>query len=276
VVRIERHVDVHAFFERVAPFLAAREAEHNLLLGFRTRLELDPHAFGPDDPTLASAEDGDEVIGVAVRTPPHNLVLSLMEPHVAAAFADALAGEPLPGLNAPLAAGEAFVARWPASATVAVEERAYEATEVIAPRPTPGAMRRATEADRPLLVEWMAAFFEEAMGDLRSEDPAQHVDHRLADEHGALVLWEDGRAVSFAGYGSPTPNGMRIGPVYTPPELRGRGYASALTAAATREVLASGRRFCFLYTNLANPTSNSIYRRIGYRPVLDVNLWRFG
>jgi predicted GNAT family acetyltransferase len=81
--------------------------------------------------------------------------------------------------------------------------------------------------------------------------------------------------VSLAGYGSPTPNGMRVGPVYTPPELRGRGYASAVTAAASHRAFASGKRFCFLFTNLANPTSNSIYQQIGYRPVLDVNVWRF-
>ena len=90
-----------------------------------------------------------------------------------------------------------------------------------------------------------------------------------------LVLWEDdGRLVSLAGHAGETPNGSRVGPVYTPPELRGRGYASALTAALTEQLL-ERRRFCFLYTDLANPTSNSIYQRIGYRPVTDVTVWRF-
>ena len=82
-------------------------------------------------------------------------------------------------------------------------------------------------------------------------------------------------AVSLAGFGGRTPNGIRVGPVYTPPDLRGRGYASALTADLTRRLLAGGRRFCFLYTDLANPTSNSIYQRIGYRPVSDADLWSF-
>jgi hypothetical protein len=89
------------------------------------------------------------------------------------------------------------------------------------------------------------------------------------------VIWDDGQAVSMAGFGGRTPNGIRIGPVYTPPELRGRGYASALTAALTQRLLDEGRQFCFLFTDLANPTSNSIYQRIGYRPVSDVDLWRF-
>jgi predicted GNAT family acetyltransferase len=70
--------------------------------------------------------------------------------------------------------------------------------------------------------------------------------------------------VSVAGYGGDTPNGIRIGPVFTPPELRGRGYATSLVAQLSSRLLAEGRRFCFLYTDLANPTANAIYERIGY------------
>jgi predicted GNAT family acetyltransferase len=79
----------------------------------------------------------------------------------------------------------------------------------------------------------------------------------------------------MGGYGGSTPNGARIGPIYTPPELRRRGYASALTADLTQMLLYRGSRFCFLFTDLANPTSNSIYQQIGYRPVADVDQWSF-
>ena len=78
----------------------------------------------------------------------------------------------------------------------------------------------------------------------------------------------------MAGVGSQTPNGVRIGPVYTPPEARNRGYASALVAAISQAQLDAGRRFCFLFTDLANPTSNHIYQMIGYEPVRDVDMWR--
>jgi uncharacterized protein len=88
-------------------------------------------------------------------------------------------------------------------------------------------------------------------------------------------LWWDGGPASMAGAGAPTPNGIRIGPVYTPPEHRRRGYASALTAALTRYLLDGGRRFCFLYTDLANPTSNAIYQQVGYTHVCDVEQHRF-
>ena len=85
----------------------------------------------------------------------------------------------------------------------------------------------------------------------------------------------DGEPVSFGGFGGLTPNGIRIGPIYTPPELRRRGYASALTAALTQMLLDRGRRFCFLFTDLANPTSNSIYQRIGFRPIGDYRVVAF-
>ena len=80
----------------------------------------------------------------------------------------------------------------------------------------------------------------------------------------------------MSSYGSKTPNGIRIGPVYTPPEQRGNGYATALVAEQSAWLLAGGRRFCFLYTDLANPTSNAIYERIGYERVADAAAYIFG
>jgi hypothetical protein len=88
-------------------------------------------------------------------------------------------------------------------------------------------------------------------------------------------LWDDEGAVSVAASGGPTPNGIRIGPVYTPPELRRRGYASAVTAATSQAELDRGRRFIFLFTDLSNPTSNKIYQQIGYEPVIDVDQLTF-
>jgi predicted GNAT family acetyltransferase len=272
--RIERYEDVAAFYERVSTYLMRNEATHSVQLGFRGMLEANPRAYGDADPLLLAAVEDGAVAGVAARTPPHNLILSLMGGEVAEAFADELRDEELPGVIAPVAVGQAFVERWPAPATIAVEQRLFEATEVIPPRPASGRARWYEERDRELLLAWLAAFHEEAMpGDPNFDAEAALA--RRQSSSGDFVLWEDGEPVSFAGYGAPTPNGMRVGPVYTPPELRGRGYASALTAAVTEHILASGRRFSFLSTDRANPTSNSIYRRIGYRPVNDVTMWLF-
>ena len=93
---------------------------------------------------------------------------------------------------------------------------------------------------------------------------------RVRWRDGGIAVWEvDGEPVSCAGFGSETPNGVRIGPVYTPPERRRRGYGSALTAHLTQQLLDGGRTFCFLYTDLANPTSNGIYRAVGYELVCE-------
>ena len=146
----------------------------------------------------------------------------------------------------------------------------YEATEVVPPTGVPGAMRDYEPGDRALLASWVGAFVDEAEPPGPVGNPADWVDRRMDDPDGGIVLWDDGGATSLASFGSPTPTGIRIGMVYTPGEHRGRGYASALTAALTTRLLAGGRRRVFLFTDLANATSNKIYRRIGYRQVGDV------
>ncbi|HZQ80779.1 MAG TPA: GNAT family N-acetyltransferase [Gaiellaceae bacterium] len=274
MVRIERFEEVGSFYERVSPYLLENEAVHAVQLGFRSTLEKNARAYGDADPLLLAVVDEGRIAGVAVRTPPHNLLLSLMEPTAAEALADELRGETLPGAIAPVAVGEAFVARWPAAATVAIEQRLFEASEVIPPRPVTGSMRLYEEHDRELVLRWLAAFHEEALPGEGNFDPERDL-ARQRESAGDFAIWDDGGPVSFGAFGSPTPHGMRIGPIYTPPELRGRGYASALTAAITERILAGGCRFSFLATDLANPTSNSIYQRIGYRPVMDVTVWRF-
>lgn len=102
------------------------------------------------------------------------------------------------------------------------------------------------------------------------------IDHRLPDRHAGLVPWEhEGAPVSLAGFAGPTPHGVRVGPIYTPPAERRRGYASPLVATLSQRLLDGGRRFCFLYTDLSNPTSNRIYTDVGYEPVCDVNVFAF-
>ena len=156
-----------------------------------------------------------------------------------------------------------------------MSERIYRLARVIAPIPVPGRIRIATKADRDLVASWLDAFNREALGDSEPSDIEAITDRWLARRGRTLHLWEDGEVVSLAGVGSPTPNGVRVGPVYTPPEARNQGYASALVAAASQAELDAGQRFCFLFTSLANSTSNHIYQTIGYEPVRDVDAWRF-
>jgi uncharacterized protein len=276
-----RRLDPEGFLRVAGAFLRAREAEHNLLLGLAGRLVANPRLYG-GEPYLAVVEERGHVVVASLRTPPHNLVLSEtveMSSYVRLAEDAHAAFGVLPGVVAPIAAVETFVSTWKSlsgdDARRVRAERIYQAAAVIPARPVAGRARPAVEADRALLVDWLAAFIGEAIPGGNPEAAAGTLDQRSSDPDGGLVLWEDGEPASLAGYGSPTPKGIRIGPVYTPPQRRGRGYASALVADVTANLLAGGRRFCFLFTDLANPTSNSIYQQVGYRPVADVEQWSF-
>jgi hypothetical protein len=136
-------------------------------------------------------------------------------------------------------------------------------------------MRTARLEDRELVTTWFQGFVRESQPhhDDSLENAREIADYWL--KSGGLRIWEHDTPVSMAGAGGPTPHGIKIGAVYTPPELRRRGYASALVAALSQQQLDSGRRFCFLFTDLSNPTSNKIYREIGYEPVVDVDEYHF-
>ena len=170
MMRIERHHDPAEFFALVAPFLELREAEHNLQLGFRQRLEADRHAFGSGDPLLYAVLDDGNVTAVATQTPPFGLVLSEVDDAQAVeALADQLAadGAQLPTAMGPVEAARTFAERWAQIAgvlpSVQTAERIYEATAVMHPQGVSGAMRSYTGSDRALAIDWMGAFFEEAL-----------------------------------------------------------------------------------------------------------------
>jgi predicted GNAT family acetyltransferase len=131
---------------------------------------------------------------------------------------------------------------------------------------TPGRLRLATSSDLPLVAKWIARFNEDAVtGDL--EDPQEMAERAIARDQ--LYLWQASLPVSMAGWTGAAPNGRRISFVFTPAEERRRGYAAACVAALSRALLAAGKSYCCLYADLANPTSNAIYRRIGYKPLFD-------
>jgi predicted GNAT family acetyltransferase len=155
-----------------------------------------------------------------------------------------------------------------------VEMGVYELRSVLPTTPASGGARLATPDEAELIVRMVETFLDEA-ADQITRDPVgtrRSIESRLgsAPDEGGFWIWEDaGEVVCISGHGGRTPNGIRIGPVYTPPERRGRGYATSLVAEQSAWLLEHGHRFCFLYTDLANPTSNGIYRRIGYRQVCD-------
>jgi predicted GNAT family acetyltransferase len=263
-------LDEAAEFLRVAgPLLLPNEARDNLIFGIAGTIAADPTRYPERRFWVVFGED--EPAAAALRTPPYNLVLA--RPRDAAALAALVEAieEELPGVVGARPEVDDFTRRWSAVHRVTpqvLREQGIYALEAVEDVPRPaGRPRAATVEDRRLLLRWCTAFGEEVLaeGDPGRVEAVNMVDHRLGAADAGFLLWEDGgRPVSAAGWGGPTPNGIRIGPVYTPPELRGRGYATALTAELSQRLLDGGRRFCFLFTDLTNPTSNAIYERIGY------------
>jgi uncharacterized protein len=270
-VNVRRLEDPAAFLEAASPLLLADEARHNLILGIAGTLRDHPSRF--PEYALWLAEEGSATVGAALRTPPYKLVLARPREDSALEALAAAIDDELPGVVAALPEVETFAAAWAAKTGAALRKKRAEGVFVLErvrpARAAAGRMREADATDRPLLIDWFTAFAEEALGeDAGVEDPARFIDHRLTARDAGVVLWEDEHIVSLAAFGNPTPNGIRIGPVYTPPEYRRRGYASALVAELSERLLAK-RRFCFLFTDLANPTANRIYEQIGYRRICE-------
>ncbi|MGW1792759.1 GNAT family N-acetyltransferase [Streptomyces tubercidicus] len=283
--------DLTVYDRAAGAFLRARPTVHTVLLSVTAALRsIGTNAYGDDAPLFgwwrpdgrdgSDGPDGRADVGAAfVWTPPRPVLLSPMPDEAAAALMAALTAEGLgiPGVNGRRAAVEAAAGAWQrrhgGPVTVTGRRRLYRLGELTPPAPAPpGRARPATTADRGLLLDWFTAFAAETGG---SASRTRAVDERIAG--GRCLLWETaGRPVSLAGR-TPTLSGMtRITPVYTPPELRGRGYAGAVTAALSRAARDAGGPELVLFTDLGNPTSNALYGRLGYRPVEDHVVMEFG
>ena len=269
---IRRHESADAFLEKAGAWMIEAEAEHNLLFGVTAQLREGDHGYEPPI-YLATIEAQGRVEGCAFRTPPFKLGLTRVPPEALPALVDDVAGvyETLPAVFGPPPVAERFATLWSersgTPASVGTRLRIFSLERVVPPaRAVPGELRVAELADLPLLRRWAKAFERDASVFLGK---SKALITRLVSR-GAVYLWCDDEIRCMVAAMAPTPNGVRIGFVYTPDELRGRGYATACTAAASRRLLDAGRRFCFLYADLANPASNAIYQGIGYEPVCDV------
>ena len=275
-MRLRRHEDARSFLDSASPLLVRDEARHNLIFGICTTLLEAPDAY----PSfyLWTLEDGDEVVWAGLMTPPFNIVVARpARPGALALAVDALHAEgvALPGVTGVLPEVDDFASAWEQMTGVKRRLRmahgVYALDRVRPPRSVPGTMRFAAAPDRALVAKWIRAFTAEAIPeDSPRFDIDEIVDRRLGSGRAGFALWDDdGEPVSLSGFGGETPTGVRIGPVYTPPTLRRRGYASALVAELSRRLLDGGRDYCFLYTDLSNPTSNRIYQDVGYERVCD-------
>ena len=266
---IEPTDDPTAFAAAVGEWLAPR-ARYTVLATVLDGILHGRHADPP--PRFAVVRDGEGAVsGAALRTPPWPLLCTEVDPAQVDPFLDVwLAHDPgLAGASGPPATVRAIGDAWcrRTGGTHRLQTAmALHALESVTdpPHPTTGLLRLAGPADEDTVLAWSLAFDAEAHG---------HDDPRRGEELGRALLsggrayvWDDGGApVSFLGHTIAVDGIQRIGPVYTPPECRGHGYAGHAVAELSRRLLAGGARRCVLNTDLANPTSNKIYAEVGYR-----------
>jgi GNAT superfamily N-acetyltransferase len=275
--------DVGTYLATVGGFLRANAAQNTVMLGVAETLQASGlSVFGNAAPLFGWWPEPDGTVGAALlQTPPYPILLTVLPPGAAASLAAELTGRGhhLPGVNATPGPAAEFAAAWAErtgqASRVGMQMRLYELGRLRPPDPLPpGRARTAADADRDLLLAWLDAFNDEA------SPPGPRESQRVVDDRlsfGGLVLWEHaGAPVSVAGRTRPAGGLARMGPVYTPPEFRGRGFGGAVTATVTQAALDGGAEGVVLFTDLANPTSNTLYQRLGFRPVTDWVVLRFG
>jgi uncharacterized protein len=254
--------------------LAAEPVRHNLILSL-----LHDRVARPEPGHYWVAAAAGRVAGVVFQSPlTYPAVVSPMGRRLTEAMVDAIVdgGMALPGVNAEADTAALFAGHWAErrkSPAIPVQGlRLYELVELGDVKLANGRLRQATASDRELASQWIRAFQSEAEDG--GVDPAVLAD-RWID---ARQLWfweEDGQPLVMSAARGPVEGVFRVGPVYTPPDFRGRGYGTACVYELSRWILEQGGRPC-LYTDLGNPTSNSIYRRIGYRAIAEWVRYRFG
>jgi predicted GNAT family acetyltransferase len=275
---IQSHPDHRAFAHAATDFLMRDEAFYCLpigLLDYLRRVE----TANPED-RFWTIHEGSDVAGIAWWTPPRPLGFSRMPENALGAFLAYLQEQGVrpSGVILPTEMSERvfqwFLERAGLSSEHDTGLRVFRLDKVTRPRSVSGSMRVVQENDCPLVEEWIHRFNEDCHLVATREDARQAAERLISDR--SLFLWEvDGRPVTMTGISGKTPHGIRVNAVYTPPELRGRGFASQLVADVSQAQLDAGNRYCFLFTDLANPTSNSIYQKLGYRPVGDWSTRRF-
>jgi len=276
---LSQYKDAESFLAVAGEFLYSRESINNLTLGVCERLVRDPEAY--QGPFFAAVMDSGALLLTAVMTPPHNIILAggddfeqgmpvlvdyLLKEHI-----------PVPGVIGPTETSETFTKLWRKrtgeGSTMGMYQRVYELRNVRLPKLPAGYFRVARTEDLDTIAKWLQAFEREALEEIHDVNLGRA--QRLIDDSKVFVWERDGELVSMALKTRPMVRSITVSGVYTPPEYRQNGYATALVARLSQYLLDSGYQFINLFTDLENPTSNAIYQKVGYHPVCDFRMYTF-
>jgi predicted GNAT family acetyltransferase len=280
-MRLRTHPDTQSFLGNTQTELESNEVANSLMLGICKQLTSHPERFEAA-PCLKTLEDDAGLVIAAIMTPPRNLVAYAHRGdlhHASTLLVEDLVREEwrVPGVLGPNEVAKGIAERWTEVTgkghSLEQRLRVFGLREVKSRVPERGNLRVATETDAALLSRWWFEFAVELFGEADQEKAA----HTAAFAINArdVYLWEHGQPASMAMKTRPTRNGISVSAVYTPPDLRGKGYGTACVGELSRMLLAAGWEFCALFADATNVAVNRFYERIGYRPVCEFDEYAF-
>ncbi|NVM16339.1 MAG: GNAT family N-acetyltransferase [Candidatus Lokiarchaeota archaeon] len=278
--------NIDEFYDIAYPFLLEHEAENNLPLAILISLKKNKDLYGEEEPLLFSLTNNDKLELIALRTPLHDLLIAYTDNLEAInVLVDELfkRKEKLPGVLSFKEAADTFAQLWSEKnskkCNLYRRERVYQLERVSEDCLGNRVFSMASKTHQALVLKWAGKMMKEAIINA-TDDDIQRTKKIYAEEFeqnksSFYILFDSNKPVSIARKAGKTPNGNFVNLVYTPPSLRRRGYATECVAKLSKLLLMEGNKYCFLFTDLSNPTSNSIYQKIGYRPVIDENHYKF-
>lgn len=287
-MKIIHYQDPVVFQETIQAYLVRREAENNLLFGILANIIAGEYSDHKN--YLALVKDAGQIQAVVLCTVPWPALISYENPTPEEQVLEAILADlqetlqdDFNGLSGNREFVTPLVSAWEQdsgrSAVLKMSMQIYKLEQVQPVGGVAGRMRSVEERDRNILENWYTSFYR----DIQETEPDQEYAHNQIEAYftadpfvRGLKVWDvEGQPVSMAGYTGPTPNGIRIGAVYTPPNQRRKGYASAVTAGVCQDLLDMGYKFCFLFADLLNPTSNHIYQEVGFHPICEAERYLF-
>jgi len=268
-MRVIQHEDIGEFAREAMPWMECEPVHHNLIATLIATRASGDHPVEEGIVLWTVVDDAGAITGLAIQTPPMPMIVTDMPPAAHEALAEAAKAQGLQRFHGPNARRLAELVAGDTPIHLSRGSGLHRLRRVVPPEDVPGHARLAEDRDIRLTFEWVQGF----QADVGDDEPLPMSQMETRIANGGLWLWEhDGTVLSMAAWTKPVHGVVRINLVYTPPELRGNGYASALVAAISQEILNRGH-IPILYTDLANPTSNRIYAAVGYEKIEEPQLW---